>query len=58
MVLVSQQAEVVEMHAGLKVGKYLGEMGADFKMLSIRRSKKINLRCLWIAIVKVTNGTR
>ncbi|KAF1002409.1 endoribonuclease Dicer homolog 2-like isoform X2 [Apium graveolens] len=30
VVLVSQQAEVVEMHTDLKVGKYWGEMGVDF----------------------------
>ncbi|XP_074323275.1 endoribonuclease Dicer homolog 2-like [Apium graveolens] len=30
VVLVSQQAEVVEMHTDFKVGKYWGEMGVDF----------------------------
>ncbi|KAK1360663.1 Helicase ATP-binding domain-containing protein [Heracleum sosnowskyi] len=30
VVLVSQQAEVVEMHTDLKVGKYWGEMDVDF----------------------------
>ncbi|XP_074323641.1 endoribonuclease Dicer homolog 2-like isoform X2 [Apium graveolens] len=30
VVLVSQQAEVVEKHTNLKVGKYWGEMGVDF----------------------------
>ncbi|KAL1827714.1 hypothetical protein ACET3Z_006126 [Daucus carota] len=31
VVLVSQQAEVVQMHTDLKVGKYWGEMGMDFR---------------------------
>ncbi|KAK1400758.1 endoribonuclease Dicer-like [Heracleum sosnowskyi] len=30
VVLVSQQAEVIETHTDLKVGKYWGEMGVDF----------------------------
>ncbi|RWR74360.1 endoribonuclease Dicer 2 isoform X1 [Cinnamomum micranthum f. kanehirae] len=30
VVLVQQQAEVVEMHTDLKVGKYWGQMGVDF----------------------------
>nr|XP_017225094.1 PREDICTED: endoribonuclease Dicer homolog 2-like isoform X3 [Daucus carota subsp. sativus] len=30
VVLVSQQAEVVQMHTDLKVGRYWGEMGVDF----------------------------
>ncbi|KAL6980469.1 hypothetical protein U1Q18_022107 [Sarracenia purpurea var. burkii] len=30
VVLVTQQAEAVEMHTDLKVGKYWGEMGVDY----------------------------
>lgn len=30
VVLVTQQAEVIEMHTDLKVGKYWGDMGVDF----------------------------
>ncbi|CAO2832596.1 unnamed protein product [Amaranthus hypochondriacus] len=30
VVLVTQQADVIEMHTDLKVGKYWGEMGVDF----------------------------
>ncbi|KAK1365543.1 Helicase ATP-binding domain-containing protein [Heracleum sosnowskyi] len=30
VVLVSQQAEVIETHTDLKVGKFWGEMGVDF----------------------------